>query len=204
MRELTLLLPIVLMACGGASTTPVVEEVGGDAGSDATGDAAKTRPSSPVPQNHREVALSCAPAPLPPEPEIPDSGLGPGATITCKLHADCVAQPRGRCVFYPTSPPVDPGGTRCIYDECTTDYQCAPGATCVCNTLANACEQGNCRIDADCGTNEYCSPTVNGCGGFSGYYCHTADDACVDDADCGGFQACVFSGKWACRPVGCG
>jgi hypothetical protein len=63
---------------------------------------------------------------------------------------------------------------------------------------------GNCRVDSDCGANGYCSPTAGGgCGGVSGYYCHTAEDTCVNDSDCqmNGPDVCEYStgdGRWEC------
>jgi hypothetical protein len=165
-------------------------------------------PTERVPLHHRTVGTTCTPAPLPSEPEIPDAGLGPSATFECRTHADRTAQPRGRCIFYPTSPPTDPGGTRCIYDECTTDIVCAPEATCVCGTLANICVQGNCRVDADCGPNGYCSPGLDACGNPVGFYCHTAADTCIDDTDCtnGLSMKCIpdaTTHMWGCASIGC-
>ena len=37
-----------------------------------------------------------------------------------------------------------------------------------------------------------CSPSTNACGvdwGYDAFYCHTASDECIDDADCAGFDA---------------
>jgi hypothetical protein len=46
------------------------------------------------------------------------------------------------------------------------------------------------------------------CGeGVGGYYCHTANDQCVDDSDCvstGGYAACGYStanGRWECTMI---
>jgi hypothetical protein len=72
------------------------------------------------------------------------------------------------------------------------------------------CVAGNCRVDADCGSNGYCSPSPskNGCGGIpvGGYYCHTRDDECVDDSDCvsTGISGCAYSttsNRWTCIPL---
>jgi hypothetical protein len=97
----------------------------------------------------------------------------------------------------------------CSYDGCFTDAECG-GKACTCRetpTDANRCGDGDCKVDADCGPGGYCSPSVafdkiNF--GIAGYYCHTASDACVDDADCGGSSAsakCAYnpaSARWAC------
>ena len=62
-------------------------------------------------------------------------------------------------------------------------------------------------MDADCGANGFCSPSVDtGCsGGLAGYYCHTADDECLDDEECakdaGPYMVCAYDSTkkhWAC------
>ena len=78
------------------------------------------------------------------------------------------------------------------------------------STRANVCRPGNCRVDADCGPSGSCSPSqsTSGCGGdLDGYFCHTAADECIDDADCvtesGMPQFCAHdkpSGHWKCAP----
>jgi len=93
------------------------------------------------------------------------------------------------------------------------DTDCPAGNTCACHGSAytggagNTCVPGNCRVDADCGTDGYCSPAYNthSCGGVAGYYCHTPKDTCLDDSDCtssqSGPQVCTYStaaGHWAC------
>jgi hypothetical protein len=198
---------VAACACGGvaASTTSTEPPGASDGGADAppTGDG-----GARVPVKHRPTSVTCAPAPLPPEPVIPDAGVGPSATFACRTHADCTAKPRGRCIFFQTSPPIEAGGTRCLYDECTTDSACPPAQTCTCNALANTCTPGICRVDADCaGGKGFCSPSVDGCGTFNGYVCHTLADTCTDDEDCGqGLMRCVPDTTtlvWSCRPVGC-
>jgi Cys-rich repeat protein len=94
---------------------------------------------------------------------------------------------------------------------CSDDAACPSGETCACHGSAyssggNTCVPGNCRVDSDCGAGGYCSPTedVMSCGGVGGYYCHTAQDRCVNDSDCadGGFpDVCAYStsaGYWEC------
>src|SRR5450432_608433 len=109
---------------------------------------------------------------------------------------------------------------------------CANNAPCECrasasDTAANECiSVSNCRVDADCGENEYCSPSqLSGicfcpsaalCGADSacspgpcacgdacghGYFCRTPTDACVDDSDCGTSGSCNYdtvNQRWAC------
>lgn len=97
---------------------------------------------------------------------------------------------------------------RCTYDTCADDSECSTGETCACHGAtfhadSNECLPGNCRVDSDCGAGGFCSPTIGGCGGLAGYYCHTADDRCTDDADCagGGLMACQYASttaRWEC------
>jgi len=101
---------------------------------------------------------------------------------SCVRDADCRDGENGRC--------EDLRGARCTYDECFSDGECNPGGPCACEGGAgssNACLLGNCRTDADCGGGGFCSPSFGGCGNYSGvigYYCHTPEDTCIDDADC--------------------
>ena len=94
------------------------------------------------------------------------------------------------------------------------DTDCKAGNTCACHGSpylggqGNGCVPGNCRVDADCGAGEYCSPSYDpsSCGGLAGYYCHTAQDVCLDDSDCSsgpnGPQVCIYSttsSHWECH-----
>jgi hypothetical protein len=103
----------------------------------------------------------------------------------------------------------------CTYDACQHDADCKPGQACACHDTAkagnggNACVAGNCRVDSDCGAGGYCSPSgdMSCVASVGGYYCHTPNDLCIDDADCasGGFGAqCSYStthGRWECTTV---
>lgn len=77
-----------------------------------------------------------------------------------------------------------------------------------------------CHVDADCKSvaglgGGYCSPTLGSCGHYSkavGYYCHTAEDECIDDEDCkidgqlGARPYCKFEqsiGHWKCSNQEC-
>jgi hypothetical protein len=103
--------------------------------------------------------------------------------------------------------------------QCSDDSACPSGQACACNGsaytygTANTCVAGDCRVDSDCGSGGYCSPSfdTSSCSGVAGYYCHTPEDQCVNDADCGSPQVdayCVFSyddGFWKCQSGGsCG
>jgi hypothetical protein len=69
-------------------------------------------------------------------------------------------------------------------------------------------------VDADCGSQGYCSPSTYACGKDWGFYelrCHKPSDECIDDADCSNFDGgpgtwgdsafCAYDdsrGHWAC------
>ena len=117
---------------------------------------------------------------------------------------------------------MGPGG--CSYDACSTDADCPTGQPCQCradatDNQATYCgPAGNCLTDADCGAGGYCSPS-DGCGTYGNgtFYCHTAADTCVNDADCsladagpsGGcdqIAACVYDATtqhWGCQQQAC-
>jgi hypothetical protein len=143
----------------------------------------------------------------------PDSGT------SCLADSDCTAGSNGRC----DSAFRNIYSCVCSYDTCTTDADCAQlGGPCQCRpeaqtagqgiaapmtTATNFCLGGNCRVDADCGPGGYCSPSFGSCGAFGGvvgYYCHTAHDKCIDDADCS--IDCRFdpmTNVWACGMSAC-
>jgi hypothetical protein len=124
----------------------------------------------------------------------------------CGKDADCTAGANGRC----DESMGGPAGCYCTYDMCEHDTDCSPGDLCACHGSpfvggGNSCLPGSCRVDSDCGNGGYCSPSHGGplgCGGLTGYYCHTASDQCVNDTDCGnGFQVCGWSpadSRWEC------
>ena len=109
------------------------------------------------------------------------------------------------------------GQMQCSYDTCLSDDDCgARPATCLCEgqwfvyshqSPGNTCRSGNCRDDSDCpGT--ICSPSVGFAAtfyGYVGYYCHTPQDQCHCDADCGGQLSCAYNPEiaaWACASFG--
>jgi hypothetical protein len=212
--------------CGGSTSDSSTSNgvVGGDASADATGnvdsgtsdsaagdagasdaagnDASDASPfdgGGRVPVNHRPDDSQCQ---------------KPAATGNCTLQqasctqdSQCTSGTNGRCV-------QTMGGALtclCTYDTCVHDSDCPAGKLCACHGSAytggtgNTCIDGNCRVDADCGAGKYCSPShgTSGCGGVTGYYCHTAQDQCIDDADCGGgVNVCAWSAssnRWTCQ-----
>jgi hypothetical protein len=208
---------IAIAACGGSSS-PLPDLAGR------------------VPQKHRALATACdherlpgyarhygEPTPCPQDGgscEVQEScptcrvacvdyGEGAGAQCVtgngeCLIDADCTANDNGRCF-------VNRGLQFCTYDTCYSDATCSSGGPCACEgesgSPGNTCLPGNCQTDADCGGNGYCSPTLGGCGNYTGviaYYCHTPTDRCLDDSDCVSEQGpgyCMYTpevGHWTC------
>ncbi len=150
--------------------------------------------------------MTACPTDRPPGSAGPDAGK-------CSKDADCTEGKNGRCY----------GGllpNACSYDECVTDTDCGT-AVCDCRNTGkigqpNVCFKGNCRTDTDC-KGQFCSPsattvTYNCTGpvlGSFGYFCHTAQDECVDNEDCASvsFNAqCVFDPDvvhWKCIKLLC-
>jgi hypothetical protein len=164
-----------------------------------------------TPLDHR----SSAPAPCTPQEGPVSCSQGPADA--CHVPADCTAGLDGYC-----RPSVSGGvpACACVYDDCLTDDDCAPGSACSCDANRGGagasgsptkCVPANCRLDADCGPNGYCSSSSfsggpGGCGSYvHGVYCHTSADECGNASDCGalGF-ACVYSLEvrhWICTEV---
>jgi hypothetical protein len=158
---------------------------------------------SGVPLYHRPDDSQCS------QPAAPGQCQIMGGFPQCTMDSQCTAGNSGRCV-------ENMGGAltcMCTYDTCVHDTDCPAGNLCVCHGSAytggdgNACMAGNCRVDSDCGAGGYCSPThgTSGCGGVTGYYCHTPQDTCTNDTDCNGAQGpnvCAWSsasGLWMCQ-----
>jgi hypothetical protein len=110
-------------------------------------------------------------------------------------------------------------------DLCWVDSDCADAGVCACQgrvrgwagvSNGNVCITGNCRVDSNCGPGGACSPTYGDCGsfyGYTGYYCHTCADQCLNDSDCvdGGVTGappgyCMYNpmvGLWTCGYTHC-
>ena len=208
---------VAIAACGGSVGSPTTEScAAGSPGSTTEAGTTTTNPPATttgrVPAKHRAVATACdGTRSTSPPANLPDGGDG---SVKCTTHDECTAGVNGRC----TGNPHD--GWRCTCDECSNDTECGSGI-CECDgqfrTDANKCLTSNgCRLDSDCGSAGYCSPSLGSCGSFDktmGYYCHTAADECVDDSDCTdagpgsyGTPYCAYSpsaGKWACSNSQC-
>ena len=158
----------------------------------------------PEPEQHRPSAAACSEDRAPAgRPE------GEGADwSSCTTDAECTEGTNGRC----TGNSHD--GWQCTYDQCFADDECG-GSVCACDggwrSGANVCLGGDCQTDADCGEGGFCSPSYGDCGEYGGvvaYYCHTCEDECYDDSDCGedpngwgGPGYCMFNpteGHWMC------
>lgn len=162
-----------------------------------------------VPEQHRPEESTCSGTMGP----CPTS---PGKTFDCST---CVLTASGA-----TCPIVESDAGYAIQGACLTDGDCDlidPGGVCSCEGMTesqtgysrNTCVFGNCRVDADCGTGGYCSPsrgTACAFRGVEGYHCHTSNDRCFDDSDCvaAGCSSswCIYQpdlGYWACSFLAC-
>jgi hypothetical protein len=128
----------------------------------------------------------------------------------CQSDADCTDGLNGRCTRYASHWYTDGHASlRCTYDACTTDADCGTGEICHCGEGLgeNLCVPASCRVDSDCDAG-YCSPsiTLSGSNTEIEYACHTCEDDCVDDAECGPDpgereQSCLWLRNrkhWAC------
>jgi hypothetical protein len=196
-----------LAACSGGSLTGPRLDAGSDvepvSGDDAGNCSGIPRSGTEVPTTHRPTAIACSPTTN--GPPVPDGG-----TQECATNADCANDAgslfttclRGRCAF----------------DQCLSDADCGNGDVCGCASdyygglgeyNSNVCVTANCHVDADCGPGGYCSPSQGGhCESFTGFYCHTKADTCVDQAnDCVCGDICVYSptvGGFTCALEICG
>jgi hypothetical protein len=204
---------VLMGACGGSTaesgSAAGSAGVGGSAGasgSAGSGGAGGAGGVGRTPEKHRPSATACDNVRPVDDPMVPDAGN----SVPCRTHADCTEGQNGRCSA------IGRGGWVCTYDECFTDADCgAPGGVCACGGSSsyadnNVCLSGDCKTDADCGAAGFCSPTFGSCGSYSGvvsYYCHTPQDECVDDADCGGpagYCAYVPAARhWKCSNAHC-
>jgi hypothetical protein len=152
-------------------------------------------PPHKVPGEHRAQAVACQPTATAPKP--------PGGGAACASDSDCAGDAntlfphclRGRCAF----------------DQCLSDSDCHDGV-CGCSTdyyggninyHPNICVPSNCHVDADCGSDGYCSPNRGHCGTFQGFFCHHPADRCYDASECPGpgLRACLYTptvGAYVC------
>jgi len=158
-----------------------------------------------VPVNNRPTDTACPAGRAP--GALPSADCNYDASPPACLHdSDCTMGTNGRCEHSDLIPAVCV--VACSYDACSTDSDCPSKEPCSCRSsatsnAANVCLTGSdCRVNADCGSGGYCSPSAGygsyGCG--VAYFCHTAADTCVDDTDCES-QQCQYddtAGHWRC------
>ncbi len=205
---------VLLCACGSSE----VQTLGADGGSGS--DSGNSRdgaigvdvgpwpePDAGIqqPERHRSTAETCDNERVTLPVNVPEPNPGP-PFVNCTAHSDCTDGANGRCL-------EGRGGWDCSYDGCFSDDDC--NFTCLCEGGFrgdyNIClSSGGCNVDADCGAGNYCSPTYGSCGNYAGtvaYYCHTAEDECINDSDCGGGSFyCAFDlvvGRWSCKDEHC-
>ncbi len=202
------------VACGGKTAGDIIGGGGGGGGSgsdgggsgaDGGGGGGSDGGALPAPAKHRATAVACGASPVPPEPNISMTHFGPNPTFECKTNEECTKQKGGRCAIIECGgfggPACAPQGTRCDYDACSSDLDCTNGGVCDCGTGeggTNRCLKSDCRTDAECGSDGYCSPTIATCSNLiEGYYCHSTSDTCRSDTDCtANFgQVCQYTGN---------
>jgi hypothetical protein len=142
-----------------------------------------------------------------------DPNCCPEPPFECTADSNCTQGVNGRCSG--TGPVA---GCACTYDLCSGDSDCPSNQTCACHdspywNAGSQCFPGNCRVDSDCGPGGECSPSYDLT--LVGFYCHTPQDDCVNDADCpaqidcssgpmAGGPKCVYfdsAGRWQCKCV---
>jgi hypothetical protein len=213
-RRTSLLFGLLLLfvGCGERRASDADTDTDADTGSVTQKDGATSanavpvvhRPSGSVCPSQRGAGTVCT---------IPPDTFAAGSN--CSSDADCTAGANGRCIDYNGPIPTCYPNT-CSYDTCFSDSDCPKDQPCLCrgsadSNVANTCKAGgNCAIDSDCGPGGECSPgsTQYWCG-VPGYFCHTAQDTCVNDSDCpanasGHAQECdydVQAGYFACAVI---
>jgi hypothetical protein len=130
-----------------------------------------------------------------------DTDCANGGVCHCASDEGMACQPYCNCPMRPLACTIQWGGR---------------GGVCGCGE-ANVCVLGtesyragiNCHVDSDCGDGGFCSPGIDICFDFAGYFCHRPGDGCFDDSDCdGGGMYCLSPadpvGGWRCgHPNAC-
>jgi hypothetical protein len=102
----------------------------------------------------------------------------------CHGDTDCTAQPFGRCAG------VDEGAgaiefTRCMYEQCLSNDDCATGSVCVCDGGWRYCVAAACTSNEDCPASEQCiRADTCGEGPFGPFLCTSPADECHVNSDC--------------------
>jgi hypothetical protein len=153
----------------GCNGTVAIRPDGGTANCQQSPDGAVS--AARVPVSHRPTGSTCPRARGPETPTAvamrSDGGVceadgGSCMAGSCAMDSDCTQGSNGRCgdlgspIAYLT----------CSYDECFSDSECDAAVPCECrpsssSNVANRCVTGgNCRVDSDCGSGGYCSPSL--------------------------------------------
>jgi hypothetical protein len=211
--EAVVLVTLLFVGCGGnAEKTPGGDEAAGASGSeprdgDDNSDGGERASELPVPASHRMSGQAC-------DESRPESDLeDPTEGDECQSHEECTEGENGRCLRTDDFSSTGAKPYKCTYDECFSDADCGNGGVCRCSgnrgTDATYCLMGNCSVDSECDSG-YCSPSLSwACPNFpdtAGYFCHTPEDECVNNLECGSQAKCVFAPKekrWMCVTGGC-
>ena len=193
-------------SCGLYASCDGSSPVGGGGGGSSTGTGGAYHLHAP--DQHRAGAPTCSV-----DRGAGGSGVG-GSPVICggtggTMGFVCTGFNAACCLVQPAF------NSYCTSDKCAADGDCAPtaqdlarglGSISVCTCASgsgcarNGCSIGNCRVDADCGSGMYCSPSTTNC--ITSYQCHTPLDECADFTDCAAatpncaFQAAI--GHWRC------
>ncbi len=221
-RGLTLGMGMALLVLGGAGCKKKSRDPGPVTATPSPSVTASASPTaSPSPTTSPSPTASASPVALrPPERHRAAAGACPAekgnrnpAWEGCKSDKECAKEVGAgrlnpRCNVRSSSRGPMLSINVCVSDGCMSDADCQGNGPCQCNRTGNYCAAGNCKVDADCASG-FCSPSAadegHACGGRdAGFFCRTANDDCVEDADCkqvGDGADCVFSnkaGKWTC------
>ena len=181
--------------------TQETQETPGDAGTETAGtESAGAETTLPEPNVHRAEYSSCSMNRVVNEVNLFSD------EDQCSSHDECDEGLNGRCEPQNLRFPV----LECSYDQCMGDDECGD-TVCACDeSIANFCySQGDCKVDADCGAEGWCSPTLGSCGDYGGtvgYYCRTSEDECLNDEECPNNGYCAYQqnlGHWQCSDIHC-
>lgn len=142
--------------------------------------------------------------------EIFTVGVLGSPRFECSRDRHCTDPTQGYCTLTDTT--SDVWGTRCIYDPCQTDQDCAADSVCDCARGWPECRPATCKASADCETGALCLRTLATkytCVGSNfpfglpviEYHCQTREDECAASADCGTsrYDECIFlEGRHVC------
>ena len=120
----------------------------------------------------------------------------------CATDADCPSNEPCEC----RTSPSDSTANVCLTSgNCRVDGDCGPGGYCSPSQLEAFCFCPSAALCADGSSSCYADnvqvPCVCGDSCGHGYFCHTANDTCLDDADCGGDGTCNYDTvdrRWSC------